>query len=288
MFASDDRFIYFFFDPPHLVKTARNCLFNSGSGRCTRYMWNDGFYLLWSHIVKLYYQNLDYGLKLVPNLSYEHVFLTPYSVMNVRLAAQVLSDSVGNVLQSIGSGESNGTAKFCLMLDQFFDCMNVRNTSEHHLKAKPFLKPYSDLNDERFQWLESFLEYLRQWKESVSHRAGNFSQTARNNMFLTWQTYEGLQVSVLSLKEVVPYLLRNGFEYVLSGKFCQDDLENYFGHQRAIGHRKNNPTVYDTGYNDNTIKSQYSVKPSTGNVRGDESKWNIIETEPLPKRTKSK
>ena len=38
-----------------------------------------------------------------------------------------------------------------------------------------------------------------------------------------------------------------------------------------------------TRYNDNTMKSRYSVKSSTGNVRGEESKWNIIDTEPLPK-----
>ena len=31
------RYIYFFSDAPHLVKTTRNCLHHSGSGRCTRY-----------------------------------------------------------------------------------------------------------------------------------------------------------------------------------------------------------------------------------------------------------
>ena len=69
---------------------------------------------------------------------------------------------------------------------------------------------------------------------------------------------------------------------------CQNNLEKYFGFQRAIGRRKSNPTVYDTGYNDNTTKTQYSVKPSTGNVRSDGSKWNVIDTEPLPKRRKNK
>ena len=92
----------------------------------------------------------------------------------------------------------------------------------------------------------------------------------------------------MSLKEVIPYLLRNGFNYVLSEKFCQDHSEKYFGFQRAIACRKCNPTVYDTGYNDNTIKTQYSVKPQTGNVRGEESKWNIIDTESLPKNRKNK
>ena len=36
------RFLYFFSDAPHLVKTTRNCLLHSGSGTCTRYMWNNG------------------------------------------------------------------------------------------------------------------------------------------------------------------------------------------------------------------------------------------------------
>ena len=41
------RYIYFFSDAPHLVKTARNCLLHSGSDKCTRYMWNEGFFVLW-------------------------------------------------------------------------------------------------------------------------------------------------------------------------------------------------------------------------------------------------
>ena len=105
-------------------------------------MWNSGFHLLWSHISNLYNENSNYGLKLVSKLTYEHISLSPYSVMNVRLAAQVLSDRVGSVLLSFRSQDSHGTANFCLMMDKFLDCMNVRNTPEHLLKAKPFLNPY--------------------------------------------------------------------------------------------------------------------------------------------------
>lgn len=32
------RFVYFFSDAPHLIKTTRTCLMHSGSGKCTRYM----------------------------------------------------------------------------------------------------------------------------------------------------------------------------------------------------------------------------------------------------------
>ena len=80
------------------MKTARKCLANSGAGRVTRYMWNKGYFIIMNHIEDLYYENVDCGLKLLPKLTNEHFKLTSYSVMNVRLAVQVLSSSVGNVL----------------------------------------------------------------------------------------------------------------------------------------------------------------------------------------------
>ena len=80
--------------------------------------------------------------------------------------------------------------------------------------------------------------------------------------------------------------MHNGIKFILSERFCQDDLENYFGGQRAIGSRKDNPSVKDVGYNDNTIKSQFSIRPIAGNVHGNGNKFNIIDETPLPKRKK--
>ena len=88
-------------------------------------------------------------------------------------------------------------------------------------------------------------------------------------MFISWQTYEGLQTTVDSFKEVCKYLSHNGV--------CQDDLENYFGRQRAICSRKDNPSVKDVGYNDNTIKSQFSIRHIAGSIHGDGNKFNIID-----------
>ena len=84
--------------------------------------------------------------------------------------------------------------------------------------------------------------------------------------------------------EVCKYLLtETGISYILSEKFCQDYLENYFGKQRAVGERRDNPNVRSVGYNDNLIKTQYSVYPIAGNIRGDISKWNDITAVPLKK-----
>ena len=60
------RYIYFFSDAPHLVKTARNCLLHSGSDKCTRYMWNEGFFgcsnqVIWTSRSRRYSKVLQDG-----------------------------------------------------------------------------------------------------------------------------------------------------------------------------------------------------------------------------------
>ncbi|KAK3754384.1 hypothetical protein QZH41_002038 [Actinostola sp. cb2023] len=281
------RFVYFFSDAPHLVKTTRNCLYNSGSGKCTRYMWNDGSFLLWQHIKEIFYQDVENGLKLLPRLTYDHVNLNSYSVMRVNLAAQVLSASVAAVLRCFGPPEAAATAKFCEMIDSFFDCLNVRSTTEHERKRKPFLAPYRSVNDERFLWLNQFLEYLDQWKESTENRAGNFTQNAKNRMFISWQTFEGFKITVYSAIEVTKFLLAEGMEYVLTERFCQDPVEEYFGNQRKLGRRSDNPDIKMFGYNDNTIRIQRAVSVQSGNTRGRKDKrkaWEQITEDPLPSR----
>ena len=207
--------------------------------------------------------------------------------MRVRLAAQILSETVSSVLSSFTGQEYKETANFCLKMDKFFDCTNVRNTKEHLRKGKPHLKPYEKIDDGRFEWLQNeFLPYFSQWKNSIEKRKGKFNAADKAKMFISRQTYEGLQITTYSLVECIKFLLRSGVKYVLSQKFCQDDLENYFGQQRAIGRRRDNPTVYATGYNENIIKSQFSVAPIGSNVLLEaESEWRVSD-EPVPKRNR--
>lgn len=285
------RYVYFFSDAPHLVKTVRNCLKSSGSGSFTRYMWNNGQYILWQHITEIFYQDIDSGLKLLPKLTYEHVNLNAYSVMRVNLAAQVLSASVAAVLKSLGPPEATATAKLCEMVDSFFDCLNVRSRTEHGRKRKPFLAPYTSLDDRRFQFLMDFLEYLRLWKESTERRPGNFTQNARGRMFLSWQTHEGFKLTVSSAIEATKFLLEEGMEFVLTERFCQDPLEEYFGKQRQLGRRSDNPDIHKFGYNSNTIRIQRSISCQSGNTRGRKEKeraWEQVTDAKLPCRKKSK
>ena len=59
--------------------------------------------------------------------------------MIVRLTTQVFSESVGKHLYTYHGHECHGTADLCIMMDKFFDLLNIKN-------------PKSP-NDKRFKWL---------------------------------------------------------------------------------------------------------------------------------------
>ena len=286
------RFIYFFADSCHLIKTARNCLYNSGSGSQSRLMWNHGQYLLFKHIADLFYSDQEFALHTLPKLSLDHIVLTSYSKMKVKLATQVLSRSVAIALEESGKEDVTGTAQFCRMMNDFFDCTNVRSLTEHVRKRNHFIKPYVTADDERFAWLKNvFLKYLDDWKESTMQREGEYSADDRGKMFLSLQTYRGLKISIFSHIEAIQFLLSEGFQYGLSERFMQDVLEDYFGHQRAKGGHSDNPTAQQFGYNDLTIAAQRDIAPVLrGNVGGkyEKKKWHQVSDEPVKKRKKPK
>ena len=122
-------------------------------------------------------------------------------------------------------------------------------------RRKPNLAPYQDVNDPRFHFLENdFLQYFLQWKSDTNDRPGQFTANARARMFLSWQTFEGIQITVHFMVEVTKYLLGQGMEYVPTERFCQDPVEEYFGNKRMLGRRCDNPDIQTFGHNDNTIR----------------------------------
>ena len=87
-------------------------------------------------------------------------------------------------------------------------------------------------------------------------------------MFISQQTYERLKISVNSIIKGVQFLLQHRVRYVLTERFSQDPLENFFGRQPSLGARKDNPSLRDFGYKDNSIPNLIIFEPITGNVQG--------------------
>ena len=251
-----DRWIYFLSDVPHLIKTLRNCLWHSKPDG-TRSMWN-GRCLEWSHISKIVSEQ-SMVTKVCPKLTHQHINLNSYSVMNVRLAVQTLSKSVSIALYTYYGPETHATAEFCDKINTFFDICNIRCLNEGIRKRKSEMEPFRSKDDPRLTWLtEDFLEYFAKWKENVENREG-FTPKEKEKMFISHQTYEGLQITVQSMIEIIKFCLDNGFDFVLTNRFMQDVLGEYFGLHRSMGCRSENPNLHRFGYDENGARAARSA-----------------------------
>jgi len=85
--------IYIFYDACHMIKLIRNTLGDMG------YLFNqEGEEISCDHIKMLYFKEKEEGLKAASKLSNKHLYFYNEK-MNVKLATQVLSNSVGNGLK---------------------------------------------------------------------------------------------------------------------------------------------------------------------------------------------
>ena len=74
-----------------------------------------------------------------------------------------------------------------------FDIMNIQNNQSLEFEWIPMLAPLISVSDRKFSWL---FKSLQDWLKSVQHFQGNFTEDAGQKIFLSWQTYEGLKISV--------------------------------------------------------------------------------------------
>ena len=112
--------------------------------------------------------------------------------------------------------------------------LKIRKTAKSDKKRKGFLKPYFNINNPRFNWLENdYLKYLCKWKENIENQQG--PQNAKDHMFLSWQAYEDMQISVHTVIEITKYLLPRDMKFMVIEPFNQDPVEEYFDRQRKAG-----------------------------------------------------
>ena len=79
-------------------------------------MFNQGLHVLWQHIHDFFQDDSSSSLRLLQKLTPDHIFLTSYTKTYTK------------GLLEYSRVESHETARFCLMVDQFYDCGNARNS----------------------------------------------------------------------------------------------------------------------------------------------------------------
>ncbi|XP_065657923.1 uncharacterized protein LOC136082472 isoform X1 [Hydra vulgaris] len=322
------RKLYFFCDVPHLIKTTRNNLENSHWNQHSRNLmvilicsanqeWQkqggmpramvlgdaqdhykvdnqiEDQFITWPQIMNVYEWDLGMfhdavGLRLGHKLRDEHIHLTPQSRMRVNLAAQVLSQTVVHMLEEQGKAETRCLQKFINLIDTFFDCLNV--SRQFNKTRKPALDVYKTHLDKRFEWLnKTFLKFLNEW-EQASQNVKNLSIKEKAKLCLSKQTLEGFRITVHSFTELGSALLQEeGVEYLLSEKFSQDPIEEYFSKQRRRGGGNENPCLeeFNRNFLGLNIAGDNLIRALNGNYRGrfqEDLKIDVTDTIHLPKK----
>lgn len=215
--AAPHRKIFVFADAPHLLKLIRNNLLDSGFKL-------DGDKIVSSDCLRELIGRSTRDLKTTHRLSSNHIDVHGVKRMNVRLAAQLLSETTAKSLKYFG--EKNllkcktwqETSEFISLVDLWFDMFNSK-------------KP-TDIKQSRNAFGINFVEQtaiLNKMKETArTMRVG-----ARNSL-LPFQ--KGLITSCTSLSELYKYLKEQyNLTYIMTARLNQDALEHFFGCLRQIG-----------------------------------------------------
>ncbi|CAK1583964.1 unnamed protein product [Parnassius mnemosyne] len=134
-FEIDGRKIYYIFDVPHLIKCVRNNLMNYD------YEFN-GKIASWDDIYKCYELDKQKDFRRAPKLTESHISPNNFQKRKLRLATQVLSDSVKTAVVTYAKtgdlNPCNGTVEFIDTMDKLFDVLNSNNL----YSTKPYNNPY--------------------------------------------------------------------------------------------------------------------------------------------------
>lgn len=138
----------------------------------------------WKYFEKLYDIDHNMPMPICPKITKQHLEFKNSSKMRVRLAAQILSNSVAKGLRFYSSynhelKDSTATAEFWDWMNSLFDAFNRR---EYHNGLKP--------GNADFLFLQNALDKLDQWENLMEQGL------ITSNEFLTRQTAEGLRVTL--------------------------------------------------------------------------------------------
>ena len=123
-------------------QTSKHCVYNSGKGRCNRYIWSNDMFVLWNRISAIFYEDRKYCLHIFP------WFLTSWT----------------------------------------FRITSLLNLNEYQC--------YHHLDLSMIKGFHVFVMFSLHLSNSVQQCKGNFTKDTGQKMLISWQTYEGLEISV--------------------------------------------------------------------------------------------
>lgn len=222
--------VHIFLDPCHMLKLVRNTV-----GDKKLIVDGDGHVIKWDYIETLHKLQSSTGIHLANKVRNAHLNYFRKK-MNVKLAAQLLSDSVADSLQFCLDNNIDGfagceaTIKFIRVFNRVFDILNSRNLSSFGYK-----RPLNESNaKEIFTKVDEDAVYIKSLR---CHPTGQ--QICLSNRRTG---FHGFLVCLVSLRNLYDSIRKLGMSFLLTYKISQDHIELFFGKIRSQGGCNNNPT----------------------------------------------
>lgn len=220
--------IYIILDPPHMLKLARNCLANKGTifdGTDHKILWK-----FLTNLVSLQIsENVNFGNK----LSKTHVEYESKK-MNVRIAAETLSNSVATsieylntVLENENFRGSEATVQYFRVFNNLFDIMN---TKRDHCGGE-YKQPISEVTIDSFR---DYFEFAKNYIKGLKLiENGKKKPILKSKSFTPYCGYYHNMASFLGIYN--DYLKPVGISEFYTFDVSQDHLESFFGCIRRMG-----------------------------------------------------
>lgn len=224
--CDQERKFWIIFDPPHILKCIRNNFLNydiefSGN-KIAR----------WSHILQLWKTESVRQIRMCPKLTEKHFYFNGFDKMKVKLAAQVLSNSVSAAIKTYVSfnvfpASYLDTAQFLSIVNNMYDCLN---TSFQGNGAQHMFSKFEQLRCEKFL----------QYKNLVTTIVFKKPNSTTDNLPFK----RCLLITLQSVYELTKHLFHTeGFSYFATRRCNQDCVENLFSTIRMKGLQRDNPTT---------------------------------------------
>lgn len=236
------RKIYVIWDACHMLKLGRNCF---GS----KQLYHNDEAIRWDLISNLHNLQSRSIVKLGNKIGQTHINWRNRP-MNVRIAAETLSDGVANSLQQLyedgipGFENSGATIEYIRVVNNIFDIMNSRKKNQED--AQNFKRAMSpETKQEYFEYFAYVKGYLKNLVMEQVTKNKKKNIVTRNSVFATKShtAFFGLYNNIIAFEGLYMDYVENGLLDVLyTFQFSQDHLETYFGTIRRIQGCSDNPT----------------------------------------------
>ena len=248
--STSGNVVYVLNDPPHLIKNVRNNLL--------RYDFLiDDAVVSFEHIATLFELEQANVLRFVPKLTKGHIEMNNFKKMNVKLATQVLSHSVASGIRAYialnqMSSDANPTADFVERINRLFDIMNSNNPKVNNKWKKP-------LTSETVEQLQE-LKNAAQWIEKWHFRSKKKPSVVK----VTLPFKSGFVMTLNALHDVCCSLLCHyNFRFILTSRFNQDIVENWFSCIRGKGRNNDSRTTVEYEAASKNVTVNWMLKPPT-------------------------